>query len=602
MASVQKEQIDVIKESLQAVYKLLISTGSPEQVNQATELVEKLNFSSDSNSEKFSSELELLWSRYQQPKVTVLEHISTYEAYRLELTKKGQTPPDYRDCFAIQNGAYYALDPATANISPAPLVFPEEPKYEDFVPEIEKSPISGVMCLVTTIKRFLSRSERCGMTRDHVALMLKELVKREMPEFYSGIKNIADPMVLFKKVTSFTDFTSEKDKITQAIGNIVRMPGESVVRAANIHNSLCQDLVRLEAADLSEEEVQKRADRETSRILRQLVEPVTWNALQIHVSERMSTFKQKTSLEQQIRFIMKEELKMDNRIVNAKKLRRTDVSVALFNTTHMNLPKQPDNMYFDCHGQLCHDETQEEFSFGLKRTPVKPQLNGNQSANRPGHYENFHPNTRSQGLSPGQLETLHRFGNRPSPASSVRGASGPAESPVVARNQTESEEVAAARKSPRDNLEEVVQPRTDNVRGRPQSRGPKLYHRSPGGTFRSASRSRVYIRDRSKSGPRERTRSHTPVRRPGSQTRSGATGRAETRSPSGERQVAPCKLCGFYPGKRHRELKMCPVFGRCKPSVSFCGKCLQLKGVHAYHPEAVCINSDTPAQLNSALN
>ena len=607
MTTVEREQLDVLKETLQSVCQLLIDNGGQQQVTQVTELMRKLDFSSETTSEKFSNELDLLWQRFQAPKTTVLDHISHYESYRLDLISRDQTPPDYRECFVVHNSAYFALDPATATISKTPLQYPEEPSFSDFALEIEKSPISGVMCLVTTVKRFLARAERCGMTREHVALMLKQLVKREMPEFYSGIKNIDDPFKLFRKVTSFTDFTSEKDKITAAISSIVRNPGESVVRAANVHNSLCQDLIRLENADLSEEEVHKKADRETSRVLRQLVESSTWNALQIHVSERMATFKQKTTLDQQIRFIMKTEERLENKIVNPKKLRRTDVSVALFNTTHANMPRQPENLYYDNNGELCHeDEEREEFSYGLNRSPPGTQLGGVKSP-RPPLYENDKM-LRSMGRPDSEHQNLHRVFNKPSPGTELgakpkTGAA--ATGDLMAWSDTES--LAAASKSPAmsptvtKSLSDKVMPRDDMVRGRPQTRGSKLYRRSPGGSFRSVSKSRVYSKERSKSGPRGNVRPKSPAGRAGARPRSLSRDRSVTRSASSDTEKSPCKLCGFYPGKRHREIKMCPVYGKIRPGATHCTVCLRMKGVQAFHPEMVCVNKDQQT-INSNLN
>ena len=614
MSTVEREQLEVLKDTLHSVCQLLTNNADQQQVSQVTELMKKLDFSSESTSEKFSNELDLLWQKFQAPKTTVLEHISRYESYRLDMISRNQTPPDYRECFVVHNSAYYALDPATATISDTPLQYPEEPSFSDFALEIEKSPISGVMCLVTTVKRFLARAERCGMTRDHVALMLKQLVRRELPEFYSGIKNIDDPFKLFRKVTSFTDFSSEKEKITAAISSIIRSPGESIVRSANVHNSLCQDLIRLENADLSEEEVHKKADRETSRILRQLVESSTWNALQIHVGERMATFKQKTSLDQQIRFIMKTEERLENKIVNPKKLRRTDVSVALFNTTHANMPRQPENLYYDDNGMLCHDEEEkEEFSYSLRRSPPGLQLGGVKSAPRPPLYENaVHDRVmRSHGAADSDHQNLHRYFDKSSPGASlgaVPRTGAVASNGSLARSDTESpgttlkspQSPGSRPRSPKS-LADKVMPREDMVRGRPQTRGSKLYRRSPGGSFRSVSKSRVYSRERSKSAPRGNVRPKSPAGRAGARPRSMSRDRSVTRSASSDSEKAPCKLCGFYPGKGHRQVRMCPVFGKIRSTAAHCTVCLRTKGVHAFHPEIICGNKEQQP-ISSNLN
>ena len=328
---IEREQFKLIAEQMRVLHKYLrkatVLSGQP--VDELDKVLEDLNDMPilGSRRESYEASFKLLWSQYKIGCKSLSAVVSEFEQLKMQ-KRRNDEPFTLVDPYILANGAYYRVDPVTMKIDTEPMIWPEEVTLKMFEKDIHKCPLTGRFNVSKTLKSILASAQKIGCTRDHVGYVLQRLIKEEMPEHYGAVQYLEDSLQIWNQCVALIDYNDDKMEVISAMKRIVRQPGESIVMPAMTFHSLMCELISMETGqEISDDDVIEKADYETGRALKNLVQSDTWTLLHTTLVQKYAMFKTKCSFKDKLKIITEIEQTHKLQLEFPRNMNKVDISV-----------------------------------------------------------------------------------------------------------------------------------------------------------------------------------------------------------------------------------------------------------------------------------
>ena len=604
----------------------------------------ELRYTQQSQIEVIKKGIFQLWEDYKAPHRSIIDVTSDYESAKITASKSqaefenqslltasalGQEAPTHfktvthvADLISpyIQSGeTFYAVCHQTEAVKmDRPLINPLTFTVHDIREEIIISPLSNSLHVLESIRNILAFGERVGLTRLAVAKLIKSMIIEYMPQYVGTFYYLNnEPTELFRAAISVVNVPNLLTNIKQAIKAIVRTPDLPIDNPLYKYRSLILEGSKLEQPHLDQVKALKKANKETLRIVKFLIEPNLATEVEKLTKINSTQLDEVTTLEEVITFVVNAESQEQYRPKVSRSLNTQPVAYSIY---HNNLLVTDEEINVSLHANDYYDYYTAPKGNTHKRFDPKPGTSRHTAVNirNPGNYSyNLRKPSESRHIldynrhrrendesSPGDKVTskdshLLPGGLQNGPSSTGNNASRPP-SPSAPRlsqlslnpqySQIRTDQ--GPRPSPSYPRSPSLSPGRSNT-----SRSPSpIFYRTTKNKFRQLSNSRLYRKSPSRDEFRQRRRSNSggntfKPRRPSDGTQRPSTSRG--RSP-----VKKCLLCGA-PGHGSRptspflngrevpanQRNICPIYGAAKVQRSPCKNCA---GLNLFHPSILC--------------
>ena len=166
----------------------------------------------------------------------------------------------------------YAICPRTRTASKRPLNFAHIPTLQDHIHTLTRSPISKNLDLRATLLGLLKSCSDTGHTPDQVVMVLKELMRRYLPQLYPVCSNKFDFWDILETILSAIDINVDVTRVQNTISNLVRPIGMSITELAHVLQALQIELYTLQNSRQAAHVRKKRAQAQVLRVLGSFLE------------------------------------------------------------------------------------------------------------------------------------------------------------------------------------------------------------------------------------------------------------------------------------------------------------------------------------------
>ena len=327
----EREQLRMMAERMRVLhgYLLKITINSGQPVDELDKELEELNDMPivGNRREKYQESFQLLWTQFRPGIKSLSDVVSEFEQLKMQKLRNNE-PFTLVDPFIMDKGAYYRIDPLTMKVDKDPIITPEEVTLKMFEHDIWKCPLTGRFNLSKTLKSILKSAQKIGCTRDHVGFVLQRLINQEMPEHYGAVQYLDDSLKIYNHCVALIDFNDDKMEIVSAMKKIVREPGDGIFKSALTFHSLMCELISMETGQgISDDDVIDKADYETGRALKNLVQSETWNLFQATLAQRFAMFGKPCSFKDKLKIIADIEQTRRLHLDFPRKMENVDFSI-----------------------------------------------------------------------------------------------------------------------------------------------------------------------------------------------------------------------------------------------------------------------------------
>lgn len=589
-----------------------------------------------------------LWTEYPEPSRTVRDAIGVNERYKNEkletikqekdiqavaasvskqesFSKESTTVmPDFKDAYHQLGDTFYAVDPKTGFIDETPLVNPLTFTLEDFMDKVSISPHSKAVHTIETIKNFLTYGAELGLSRKALGDILKEFVRKFLPQHSAVVHFLHDSTEIFKAVLSTVNLNVLQEQITKAIQKITREPGQSIETCLGAYKALLVESATWENPTLTEEQVMRKTEKQCIAAARFLIEPNLAKQLE-NVKKKFSVqLDRKITFHEVIEFIIKNERKPEYKLKSTKTLQNNPVTCSIFNSEiefTNNQYHSNDHVEDTLEVNMQDSSTYKGFENTSQIQRRDKRLNKSGPAGIANNFKRFYQDKIRNSVNYGrQQNAASNTQNKEQAHHSQRGASNTNFEQRDNRNitqdktQTQSNPSTPERRGSFSETSNQFKPSAppspssspDSMRGRSQS---PWYFKDKRGRMRR--RESLHSKYETKKHPwYRRSNSGNYYQRSQSRPRDLSRGRPRDRNSRTDRGNSrynqnryPCKACGSKTHSRPTSLaripntpadKLCP-YANHPIQTQPCTKCNK----NLFHPEASCLSARPSSRLNS---
>ena len=403
---------------------------STEEKEEITEKLGKIKYNRRHLIDIYRKILLEEWRNFKEPKMDRADAHSLYEKSKLEkirsnnqlkqdVTKQESrlqdmteeievTVAEFHDVTVELDNAEYRLDPDTGEVDREnPLKYSKPLRMEDFTEHIIKSTVTKSIDINATLRALMKESQRIGLTRKTFGRLLKMMVQSELPQYYSSLAYITEPQEIFESVISFIDFSTIISKIKTAMNTITRDVGTDIAFTLHHYKSLVQELMKIQYPDEKNEENLKNAERQTSKIVKFLIEENLNQELELYKQQYKTQNSKYLGLTETIIFISDMELNPIYSLKSPKSLKNNELNLSLFYTSKSTPAQFAEVMVHDKWKQLpppmeTRSKTQSESDYNTSKDYYNVNKNKyeNVPKKRDESTERSRPSSRSRRFSP----------------------------------------------------------------------------------------------------------------------------------------------------------------------------------------------------------
>ena len=201
-----------------------------------------------------------------------------------------------------------------------PLIFGGEITSDLCYDCVESSRLSGALDWNRTLMNWLEKGERIGLTHKQISIGINLMCKSLLPQYARALDGITNPTMIWQQAATFLDIGEVYRKIKNRMNQVVRNVGEDIQVQINVIKSLTGEIMQLKNPNMRHEDREKLCNMHANQNIKGLLEPKTWEQLQLYKQSRWQQQNQPTSLYEAMRFIRETEaLGEEYRIQTPKK-------------------------------------------------------------------------------------------------------------------------------------------------------------------------------------------------------------------------------------------------------------------------------------------
>ena len=179
----------------------------------------------------------------------------------------------------LQKGefGYHQFHPLTGSVDPEPILFPYTPDMKVFYEQecIRRIGESKMINLPATVQNCMTLSRKMGLGWSQIAFVLLSVLEHEVPSAYEDVKDVKAPEDLMEAIIGTYDFRTERNRVLRLMKMCHRKRGMCIRSPVIKYRNLVKELIMLEGVQLTDAEIQDKADREALKVMFKFLEPNT---------------------------------------------------------------------------------------------------------------------------------------------------------------------------------------------------------------------------------------------------------------------------------------------------------------------------------------
>ena len=259
----------------------------------------------------------------------------------------------------LQKGefGYHQFHPLTGCVDPEPILFPYTPDMKVFYEQkcVRRISDSKMINLPATVQNCMELSKKMGLGWSQIAFVLLSVLEHEIPSAYEDVKDIKAPEDLMEAIIGTYDFRTERNRVLKLMKMCHRKRGMCIRSPVIKYRNLVKELIMLEGVQLTEAEIQDKADREALKVMFKFLEPNTAAELKDYKLKKSRDEvaigqASNVNLHELFDIVGKLEKMRGYQLMTDKHLITVDHEVALFFTNLNEVPLDQDEIREVLHG------------------------------------------------------------------------------------------------------------------------------------------------------------------------------------------------------------------------------------------------------------